>query len=71
MANMSYCRFQNTLQALQDCKDHLRDPDLSKKEKDARETILFLCGEIACDTGEYDAGEFFLDSEFEVLSEDD
>jgi hypothetical protein len=35
MANMSYCRFQNTLGDLLDCLDHLRDDDLGKDESDA------------------------------------
>jgi len=35
MANMSYCRFQNTVNDLQACFDHLFD-DLSPDEDEAR-----------------------------------
>ena len=29
MANMSYCRFENTANALDDCAEHIADADLS------------------------------------------
>ena len=50
MANMSYCRFQNTLQDLLDCYRHMDDDDeLSAKEKAARFRLLKLCEQIASD----------------------
>ncbi len=43
MANMGYCRFQNTLQDLRDCAEHLDDDDLSEEEQRARYRMLRLC----------------------------
>jgi len=48
MANMGYCRFQNTLSDLQDCNDHLYE-DLSEKEERARTWLVKLCKQIAED----------------------
>jgi hypothetical protein len=46
MANMSYCRFQNTLRDLRDCEDHLYD-ELSEDETRARRRLVALCQAIA------------------------
>ena len=48
MANMSYCRFRNTLSALQDCYEAFGefDEDLGKEEKAAARKLLQLCKEI-------------------------
>lgn len=46
MANMSYCRFENTLSDLQDCLDHINDR-LSSREAKARSELIALCQEIA------------------------
>jgi hypothetical protein len=43
MANMSYCRFQNTLADLQDCYEHMEDEDLSEDEKKAALELMQLC----------------------------
>ena len=44
MANMSYCRFKNTLQDLRDCHNHMdEDEELSKDEKEARKYLIRLC----------------------------
>ncbi len=51
MANMSYCRFENTLADLRDCYDNMDDPDLSEKEKVALARMLKLCHEIDEDYG--------------------
>ncbi len=53
MSNMSYCRFQNTLNDLWDCKDHL-DEDLSDDEERARKRLIELCREIALNCPEED-----------------
>ena len=45
MANMSYCRFQNTLPDLVDCLEHISD-ELSKDEDHARERLVETCIEI-------------------------
>ena len=53
MGNMSYCRFRNTLQDLQDCKENLFDQDMSREEFNARESLIALCKDIADEmTGE-------------------
>jgi hypothetical protein len=46
MANMSYCRFSNTLSDLRDCYEHI-DDELSPEEQKAREALIRLCGNIA------------------------
>ena len=46
MSNMSYCRFQNTLLALQDCADYMDDDALSPEEAQAREDLVEVCTEI-------------------------
>lgn len=40
MANMSYCRFENTLRDLRDCFDHVEDTELSVSEQKARSKML-------------------------------
>jgi hypothetical protein len=54
MANMSYCRFENTLDDLKDCYRHVWDDDLSAREERARAELIKLCRLVA-DRGE---GEF-------------
>lgn len=49
MANMSYCRFQNTLPDLRDCFDNLDDSDLSPEEATARKGLVKLCQRIVDD----------------------
>lgn len=46
MSNMSYCRFQNTLNDLMECEQHFQDDDLSDDEKEARDRLLKLCEDI-------------------------
>ena len=46
MANMSYCRFENTLQDLQDCYEHLNATDISRSEDRARYDLVELCRQI-------------------------
>lgn len=46
MANMSYCRFQNTLSDLHDCFDALHSEnleDLSRDELKSAQEMLQLC----------------------------
>lgn len=47
MSNMSYCRFQNTLQYLRDCHDAWDEPIDSEEEIAAREALAKLCRKIA------------------------
>ena len=42
MSNMSYCRFQNTLEDVRDCYDHM-DDELSEEEQLARDKLITLC----------------------------
>lgn len=42
MSNMSYCRFQNTLEDLRDCFEHI-DDDLSPDECRARQSLIRVC----------------------------
>lgn len=52
MANMSYCRFENTLPDLRDCQESLDNCDeLSPTEQKARRNLIRLCVEIAEDYG--------------------
>ena len=51
MSNMSYCRFRNTLSDLEDCREHLKDRDLSQEEEDAKTELLFCCMGILEDSG--------------------
>lgn len=56
MANMSYCRFHNTLEDLQDCFENMDDNDLSEAEAEERKRLIELCKLIA---------EFYGDEELE------
>ena len=48
MANMSYCRFHNTVLDLEDCKEALENGDISSlKEKNSAKGLIELCREIA------------------------
>ena len=46
---MSYCKFQNTLGDLADCRDSMEDADLSESELKARRRMIRMCKEIADD----------------------
>jgi hypothetical protein len=47
MANMSYCRFGNTLRDLRDCYDALGEGGVGDDETRARDSLLLVCSEIA------------------------
>lgn len=49
MANMSYCRFENTFKDLQDCYEAMKDKDftdLSESEQKYRNYLVKLCDDI-------------------------
>mgnify|MGYP001767237279 CR=1 FL=1 len=46
MSNMSYCRFENTYNDLQDCLEHINDNNLSNSEKKFREKLIMICEDI-------------------------
>jgi hypothetical protein len=47
---MSYCRFHNTVLALQDCYEHI-DDELDGEEAKARKKLIELCVRIAVEDG--------------------
>lgn len=48
MANMSYCRFENTYRDLVDCQENMADTEeLSETEQHYRKEIIRVCLEIA------------------------
>lgn len=49
MANMSYCRFENTVNDLRDCYENMDDEDMSEAEKKARIRLIKLCVQLAAD----------------------
>ena len=53
--NMSYCRFQNTLNALRECRDTLAETGgeyPNDEEREAAQKLLRLCARLAADYGE-------------------
>ena len=65
MANMSYCRFENTLKDLRDCYNNMGNDDLSQSEFYARRHMIELCRSIAFEYVE------LLDQDFEGMFIDD
>lgn len=53
MANIGYCRFQNTLSDLNDCYQHIFDDNVSFEEAVARDALIDLCREIAEETDSF------------------
>ena len=51
MSNMGYCRFQNTVNDLEDCQEHIFDDDLSKDEEKARRRLIQICKDIVSNVG--------------------
>ena len=51
MSNMSYCRFENTLNDLRDCYDNL-DEEVDGTEKSSKESLIKLCKYITEEYGE-------------------
>ncbi len=54
MSNMSYCRFENTLADLRDCRDALADSndpisELSDSERRCALELLVMCRDLAAD----------------------
>lgn len=47
---MSYCKFQNTLEALRQCESDMKAE--SREEKIARKKLLELCAELTEEYGE-------------------
>jgi hypothetical protein len=49
MANMDYCKFENTLKDLQLCYEDIDNDDLNEYEAPARKKLIKLCCDIADD----------------------
>ena len=45
MANMSYCRFENTVPDFVDCAEHIED-DLTEREARHRRALIRACAEV-------------------------
>lgn len=56
MGNMSYCRFENTLNDLKDCYLAM-DEELDGSEKAARLALIELCGDITEEYGDEEKGD--------------
>jgi hypothetical protein len=61
--NMSYCRFQNTLQDLKHCADYIEDLNLGKEENEARIRLIELCQDITKQFEGEDVPERFAENE--------
>jgi hypothetical protein len=51
MANMSYCRFENTTSDLKDCYENMDDKEISVEEKTQRQHLIDMCCDIAIEYG--------------------
>lgn len=59
MPNMDYCRFQNIVDDLEDCVEHLFDTGLSPSERHAHTRFVALCrGIVEALDDEDDVGAF-------------
>jgi hypothetical protein len=58
MANMSYCRFENTFRDLKDCYNNMGSDDLSEREWEYRRQMIKLCMSIACECVDFLSEEF-------------
>lgn len=52
MANMSYCKFRNTLEDLKDCIETINDPSDIEEEEAARKKLIATCRKIASEAEE-------------------
>ena len=69
--NMSYCRWENTYNALRDCYDSMEDgdeDDMNDSEKDYRKDTLKLCKKMGEMTEDYNDTE---DDEDSPATEED
>ena len=53
MANMSYCRFENTFLDLQDCVENMHNVS-SEREKQYRDRLAMLCEEFIAEYEDVD-----------------
>lgn len=57
MSNMTYCRFQNTLEDLEDCLDNLDKDNLSPEELRAKKRLIEVCKDIVFYSSENEENE--------------
>lgn len=60
MSNMSYCRFENTVSDLLDCRGHINDKLTGDYEPIARQRLVELCASVLEDLGLGVADEYGL-----------
>lgn len=69
MSNMSYCRFNNTLQDLRDCYENMVEPirksDSYDSEYVKRTKLIELCMKIAQEFGDEDTGKAMDPADYE------
>ena len=51
MGTMGYCRFQNTLEDLYNCQEHMGD-EVGQDERRARKRLIKLCKDIVDNFGD-------------------
>lgn len=56
MSNMTYVRFRNTSEDLEDCLEHINDANLSPEEEEARKRLVKLCRRVIADSDLDDGG---------------
>jgi hypothetical protein len=66
MANMSYCRFENTLRDLQDCYHNMEGVS-DHEEQRARQRLIDLCKDIIDDYGD----NFVFNDDEEAFDDED
>ena len=63
MGNMSYCRFENTMNDLRDCLRHIAEDAENRRDEDSRQEMLELFRTIGedydGDVREYAHNEFY------------
>jgi len=65
MANMSYCRFENTFRDLLDCYNNLDESVNSKTEQNFRERLIGLCKDIVDEYGDVEFNDDENDEEYD------
>jgi len=65
MANMSYCRFENTFRDLLDCYNNLDESVNSKTEQNFRERLIGLCKDIVDEYGDVEFNDDEDDEEYD------
>ena len=71
MANMSYCRFNNTLNVLEDCKEALENEDIGNAgEKKKAKALIQLCREIADSFDDDYVDSIITDDDYDEEEED-